>query len=87
MTQLATKPPQTIADAEAVLTAAIYARVSSTGQMGRGDDDDGDGYSIRLRWRRANARPTAWGHAWRSDRTSSVPSQPAVTIGRCCRKC
>jgi site-specific DNA recombinase len=32
--------------AESVLTAAIYARVSSTGQMGRGDDDDGDGYSI-----------------------------------------
>jgi site-specific DNA recombinase len=28
------------------LTAAIYARVSSTGQLGRGDDDDGDGYSI-----------------------------------------
>jgi site-specific DNA recombinase len=26
--------------------AAIYARVSSSGQLGRGDDDDGDGYSI-----------------------------------------
>jgi site-specific DNA recombinase len=26
--------------------AAVYVRVSSTGQMGRGDDDDGDGYSI-----------------------------------------
>jgi site-specific DNA recombinase len=26
--------------------AAIYARVSSSGQLGRGDDEDGDGYSI-----------------------------------------
>ena len=46
MTLLATKPEQTSVGAESVLTAAIYARVSSTGQMGRGDDDDGDGYSI-----------------------------------------
>ncbi|HYM55644.1 MAG TPA: recombinase family protein, partial [Solirubrobacteraceae bacterium] len=33
-------------DAEFQEVAAIYARVSSTGQLGRGDDDDGDGYSI-----------------------------------------
>jgi site-specific DNA recombinase len=46
MTLLATKPEQSPVDAESVLTAAIYARVSSTGQLGRGDDDDGDGYSI-----------------------------------------
>ena len=46
MTLLATKPDQTNVGAESVLTAAIYARVSSTGQLGRGDDDDGDGYSI-----------------------------------------
>jgi DNA invertase Pin-like site-specific DNA recombinase len=46
MPQLATKPDQIAIDAESVLTAAIYARVSSTGQLGRGDDDDGDGYSI-----------------------------------------
>jgi site-specific DNA recombinase len=46
VTLLATKPDQTNVGAESVLTAAIYARVSSTGQLGRGDDDDGDGYSI-----------------------------------------
>ncbi len=46
MTQLATKSDQRNAGAESVLTAAIYARVSSAGQMGRGDDEDGDGYSI-----------------------------------------
>jgi site-specific DNA recombinase len=33
-------------DANMIPTAAIYARVSSSGQLGRGDDDDGDGYSI-----------------------------------------
>ncbi len=33
-------------DAELQEVAAIYARVSSSGQLGRGDDDDGDGYSI-----------------------------------------
>jgi DNA invertase Pin-like site-specific DNA recombinase len=34
------------ADAEPQVVAAIYARVSSSGQLGRGDDEDGDGYSI-----------------------------------------
>jgi site-specific DNA recombinase len=33
-------------DTQQVLTAAIYARVSSSGQLGRGGDTDGDGYSI-----------------------------------------
>src|ERR1700688_2675669 len=46
MTQLATRPAQNTEGPESLLTAAIYARVSSTGQLGRGDDDDGDGYSI-----------------------------------------
>lgn len=39
------QPIDVLADA-AEITGAIYARVSSTGQLGRGDDDDGDGYSI-----------------------------------------
>ena len=34
------------ADTELQEVAAIYARVSSSGQLGRGDDEDGDGYSI-----------------------------------------
>ena len=33
-------------DTEPQETAAIYARVSSTGQLGRDGDEDGDGYSI-----------------------------------------
>ena len=33
-------------EAELREVAAIYARVSSSGQLGRGDDEDGDGYSI-----------------------------------------
>ena len=33
-------------DHEPAATAAIYARVSSTGQLGRDGDEDGDGYSI-----------------------------------------
>ena len=37
---------QTHDEAAHKLTAAVYARVSSTGQLGRGDDQDGDGYSI-----------------------------------------
>lgn len=34
------------AELDQMPTAAIYARVSSSGQLGRGDDDNGDGYSI-----------------------------------------
>ncbi len=37
---------QTSADTEFQEVAAVYARVSSTGQLGRGDDESGDGYSI-----------------------------------------
>jgi DNA invertase Pin-like site-specific DNA recombinase len=46
MTQNHTRPDQANTDAEFQEVAAVYARVSSTGQLGRGDDEGGDGYSI-----------------------------------------
>jgi site-specific DNA recombinase len=46
MPQNQTKPHQPNREAEPMEAAAIYVRVSSSGQLGRGDDDDGDGYSI-----------------------------------------
>ena len=44
MPQNPTKPHQPSPETEPVEAAAIYVRVSSTGQMGR--DGDEDGYSI-----------------------------------------
>jgi site-specific DNA recombinase len=46
MSQNQTNSYQPEADAELQELAAVYVRVSSSGQLGRGDDDDGDGYSI-----------------------------------------
>lgn len=46
MTRSQIELPQHNSEGETITTAAIYARVSSSGQLGRGDDDDGDGYSI-----------------------------------------
>jgi DNA invertase Pin-like site-specific DNA recombinase len=46
MSQNQTRADQADNDAELQEVAAIYARVSSSGQLGRGDDEDGDGYSI-----------------------------------------
>jgi site-specific DNA recombinase len=46
MSQNQAKADQEHTDAELQKVAAIYARVSSSGQLGRGDDEDGDGYSI-----------------------------------------
>jgi site-specific DNA recombinase len=46
MSQNQARADQPHTDAELQEVAAIYARVSSSGQLGRGDDEDGDGYSI-----------------------------------------
>ncbi len=46
MTQKQVRTDYGNADTELQEVAAIYARVSSSGQLGRGDDEDGDGYSI-----------------------------------------
>ncbi len=46
MTQKQARADYGNADTELREVAAIYARVSSSGQLGRGDDEDGDGYSI-----------------------------------------
>src|ERR1700735_4655456 len=46
MTQKQARADYGNADTELQEVAAIYARVSSSGQLGRGDDEDGDGYSI-----------------------------------------
>jgi site-specific DNA recombinase len=46
MSQNHPQSDQDKSEVEQSLMAAVYARVSSTGQMGRGGDDDGDGYSI-----------------------------------------
>jgi site-specific DNA recombinase len=46
MSQNHASADQAHTDAELQEVAAIYARVSSSGQLGRGDDEDGDGYSI-----------------------------------------
>ena len=46
MAQNQTSADRAHSEAELQEVAAIYARVSSSGQLGRGDDEDGDGYSI-----------------------------------------
>ena len=46
MSQNQARADQADTGAELQEVAAIYARVSSSGQLGRGDDEDGDGYSI-----------------------------------------
>jgi site-specific DNA recombinase len=46
MPQKQTKSHQPDVEVESLEEAAIYARVSSTGQLGRDGDEDGDGYSI-----------------------------------------
>ncbi len=46
MTQEPKKAHQPETAPEELSAAAIYARVSSTGQLGRDGDEDGDGYSI-----------------------------------------
>jgi site-specific DNA recombinase len=53
--------PTDEATASLATTAAVYARVSSSGQLGRDGDDDGDGYSIPAQVKGCTAKAAEFG--------------------------
>jgi len=79
--QLAQEPAQ--ADPEELEAAAIYVRVSSTGQLGR--DGDEDGYSIPAQVKACEREAHDRG-ATVARPTLSAPSPPRATTGRSCSR-
>jgi hypothetical protein len=91
MPQSQVEPDQVGADREPKALAAIYARVSSTGQLGR--DGDEDGYSLPAQVEACKKEAISRGaklakvYMERAESARCGPSRPAAMTGPCSSRC